>query len=185
MNRETNIRPDRAKKDIYELTRCTVAEYKAMAKQPVSLLLDNVRSMYNVGAMLRTADAFMLNEVVLCGITGCPPHPEITKTALGAEQSVDWRYEKDALRAVLDLKQQGWTICVLEQTHNSIPLQDYVMKGNDKCVLVAGNEVEGVDQRIVDVADVVLEIEQGGVKHSLNVSVSAGIALWQLVSRRS
>lgn len=172
---------ERAKKNIYELTHCSLREYREKRKLPVSLLADNVRSMYNVGAMLRTADAFMLREVVLCGITGCPPHPEITKTALGAEESVEWRHVDDAVAEIDRLKGEGNVICVLEQTHNSVPLQDFQTEVGKNYVLVVGNEVNGVDQRIVDKADVVLEIPQGGVKHSLNVSVSAGIALWQLV----
>lgn len=153
-----------------------------MEKLPLAVLLDNVRSMHNVGSVLRTSDAFLISEVILCGITGCPPHPEISKTALGADESVAWRYEKDALETVVKLKKEGWTVCVLEQAHGSIPLQDFSPSPDLKYLLVAGNEVEGVDQRIVDLADVILEIPQHGVKHSLNVSVSVGIALWQFVS---
>ena len=155
-----------------------------MEKLPILVLLDNVRSMYNVGSVLRTSDAFLISEVVLCGITGCPPHPEITKTALGAEQSVSWRYEKDALDTIRKLKKEGWIICVLEQAHGSIPLSDFHSYPEQKYVLVAGNEVEGVSQDIVDIADIILEIPQYGVKHSLNVSVSVGIALWQFISER-
>ena len=145
------------------------------------VLLDNVRSMHNVGSVFRTSDAFLVSELILCGITGCPPHPEITKTALGADQSVNWRYEEDALKAVKDMKQDGWTICVLEQAHGSIPLQEFHVSSDKKYLLVAGNEVEGVSQQIVDLADNILEIPQHGVKHSLNVSVSVGIALWQFL----
>ena len=171
------------KKDIFELTNCSLSEYRKAEKLPVALLADNVRSMYNVGAMLRTADAFMLYEMVMGGITGCPPHPEITKTALGAEESVSWRHVDDSLAEVERMKGEGWNICVLEQAHNSIPLQRFSPEEGKRYLLVVGNEVKGVDQRIVDIADAVLEIPQGGVKHSLNVSVSAGIALWQLCSR--
>ena len=172
----------RKKKNILELTHCSVRQYREMEKLPLAVLLDNVRSMHNVGSVLRTSDAFLISEVILCGITGCPPHPEISKTALGADESVAWRYEKDALETVVKLKKEGWTVCVLEQAHGSIPLQDFSPSPDLKYLLVAGNEVEGVDQRIVDLADVILEIPQHGVKHSLNVSVSVGIALWQFVS---
>ena len=155
-----------------------------MKKLPIAVLLDNVRSMYNVGSVFRTSDAFLISEVILCGITGCPPHPEINKTALGADESVRWRYEENSLKAVEKMKEEGWQICVLEQTHNSIPLQDFVASSDLRYLLVAGNEVEGVSQEIVDLADIVIEIPQHGVKHSLNVSVSVGIALWQMASLR-
>ena len=155
-----------------------------MEKFPIAVLLDNVRSMYNVGSVFRTSDAFLISEIILCGITGCPPHPEINKTALGADESVRWRYEKDALESVSKMKKEGWQICVLEQTHNSIPLQDFIPSSDSRYLLVAGNEVEGVNQEIIDLADVVIEIPQQGVKHSLNVSVSVGIALWQMVALR-
>lgn len=173
---------DRKKKNIIELTNCSVRQYKEREKFPIAVLLDNVRSMYNVGAIFRTADAFLLKELILAGITGTPPHPEITKTALGAEESVDWRHVADAFEEASRMKKEGWRICVLEQTHNSIMLQNFQPTERDKYLLVVGNEVDGVDQRIVDIADIVLEIPQYGVKHSLNVSVSAGIALWQMVT---
>lgn len=175
---------ERRKKNIMELTNCSVREYKEKEKLPLILLADNVRSMYNVGAMFRTADAFLLKEMILAGITGCPPHPEITKTALGAEESVAWRHVDEAYDEVRNLSKNGWRICVLEQTHNSVPLMEFKCKAKEKYVLVVGNEVKGVDQKIVDIADYVLEIPQGGVKHSLNVSVSAGIALWQMISSK-
>ena len=154
---------DRAKKNIFELTNCSLRQYK-------------------VGAIFRTADAFLIKEVILAGISGCPPHPEISKTALGAEESVEWRHVEESFAEVMRLHEEGWKICVLEQTHNSVPLQEFSPTDNNKYLLVVGNEVNGVDQRIVDIADIVLEIPQAGVKHSLNVSVSAGIALWQFVS---
>lgn len=173
---------DRAKKNIFELTNCSVSQYKEREKLPIKLLVDNVRSMYNVGAMFRTADAFLVKEIILAGISGCPPHPEISKTALGAEDSVDWRHVDDAFSEVMRMKGEGWKLCVLEQTHNSVPLQSFSPEEGSRYLLVVGNEVNGVDQRIVDIADMVLEIPQSGVKHSLNVSVSAGIALWQFIS---
>ena len=169
------------KKDIIELTRCTVREYSEKEKLPVAVLLDNVRSMYNVGAIFRTADAFLIDSIILCGISGCPPHPEIKKTALGAEDSVKWFYEKDAVETAVRMKNEGWKICVLEQALDSIPLNKFSSLFGEKYLLVAGNEVEGVNQKILDFADIVLEIPQYGVKHSLNVSVSVGIALWQMI----
>lgn len=172
---------DRKKKNIFELTNCTLAEYRETEKLPIAVMIDNVRSTYNVGAIFRTADAFLVEEIILAGITGRPPHPEITKTALGAEESVDWRYVEEAYQEALRMKGEGWKICVLEQAHNSLPLNEFKPGKEKRYLLVVGNEVSGVDQRIVDIADVVLEIPQAGVKHSLNVSVSAGIALWQMV----
>lgn len=169
---------DRRKKNIIELTNCSLREYREARKLPLALLADNVRSMYNVGAMLRTCDAFLVEEMVMGGITGVPPHPEISKTALGAEESVAWRHVDDSVQAVSEMKERGWKVCVLEQTHNSVMLQDFSCMPGEKYLLVVGNEVKGVDQRIVDMADTVVEIPQAGVKHSLNVSVSAGIALW-------
>lgn len=173
---------DRKKKNIAELTNCSLSQYKEREKLPLAVMLDNVRSMYNVGAIFRTADAFLIKEMILAGITGRPPHPEITKTALGAEESVCWRHSIDVFAEAVRMRNEGWRLCVLEQTHNSVPLQDFRCEKDERYLLVVGNEVEGVDQRIVDLADVVLEIPQAGVKHSLNVSVSAGIALWQMMS---
>lgn len=185
---------DRKKKNIVELTRCSVEEYRGMSKLPLMLLTDNVRSMHNIGSLFRTSDAFRVSEILLGGISGCPPHPEISKTALGAEESVCWRHVDDSYQEAKNLQAQGWRVCVLEQTHNSIMLQDFHINFNkkeeregeegeerdEKYLLVVGNEVEGVDQRIVDIADYVLEIPQEGTKHSLNVSASAAIALFQL-----
>lgn len=173
---------ERIKKNIVELTRISIDEYRRMRKLPLCVVLDSVRSMYNSGSIFRTADAFMFDSVVLCGITGIPPHPELHKTALGAEDSVDWSYEPDAVETALRLKSEGWKICVLEQTHGSIPLQDFKPSADEKYAIVVGNEVEGVNQGIVDIADYVLEIPQMGTKHSLNVSVSAGIAMWHFFS---
>lgn len=175
---------ERKKKNIFELTNCSLRQYKELKKLPLALMADNVRSMYNVGAMLRTADAFLLQEMIMGGITGVPPHPEITKTALGAEESVAWRHVDDSFAEVVRMKEDGWKICALEQAHNSVMLQNFSRNENERYLLVVGNEVEGVDQRIVDLADFVLEIPQGGVKHSLNVAVSTGIALWQMISHR-
>ena len=174
----------KTKKNILELTNCSLSQYREMEKLPILVLLDNVRSMYNVGSVFRTSDAFLISEVILCGITGRPPHPEISKTALGAEESVNWRYYEDAMQTVIEMKKEGWLICVLEQAHSSIPLQNFSPSSDLKYLLVAGNEVDGVNQEIVDLADIILEIPQQGVKHSLNVSVSVGIALWKWVEFR-
>lgn len=146
------------------------------------MVLDNVRSLSNVGAILRTCDAFAVEEVQLCGVTGTPPSPEIHKTALGAEDSVKWRYYADTLDGIAELKHRGFTICVLEQVEESISLERFIPESGKKYAIVAGNEVKGVAQEVVDAADICLEIPQAGIKHSLNVSVSAGIALWQLYS---
>lgn len=171
------------KKTIAELTQCSVEEYKGKGKLPLRILLDNVRSMQNVGSILRTSDAFLIDKVVMTGITGVPPHKEISKTALGAEDSVEWSYAEDALEECRRLRERGWTICVLEQTHDSIDLMDFSAEEGARYVLVVGNEVKGVSQAIVDMADIVLEIPMHGVKHSLNVAVSAGMAILQLSHR--
>lgn len=168
------------KKNIIDLTHYSVEEYRKVEKIPVAVLLDNVRSMQNVGSVLRTSDAFRVEEVIMGGITGVPPHPEISKSALGAEDSVKWRKVDDSFEECMRMKDKGWKICVLEQVFGSIPLSEFRRREDEKCLLVVGNEVSGVDQQIVDLADYVLEIPMHGVKHSLNVSVSAGIALWYM-----
>ena len=169
------------KKNILELSLCTQAEYKEIEKQPLVVVTDNVRSMHNIGSIFRTADAFLVEEIVLGGISGTPPHPEITKTALGAENTVKWRHVEDTLAEIEKLKKEGVKICVLEQVNGSIPLQEFKRRPGERLALVVGNEVEGVSQQIVDKADYVLEIPQHGTKHSLNVSVSAAIALYALL----
>lgn len=168
------------KKSIVELTRVGEEEYRAMPKLPLRVMADNVRSMHNVGSLFRTSDAFMVEELILAGISGCPPHPEIAKTALGAERSVAWRHVPDAVAEARRLQAEGWRVLALEQAHDSQELGDFAAVPGERYLLVAGNEVEGVDQRIVSLADAVLEIPQCGVKHSLNASVSAGIALHHL-----
>lgn len=174
---------DRKKKNIVELTLMSTQQYMEMEKLPLSVLTDNVRSLYNIGSLFRVADVFGINQLFLTGISGCPPHPEISKTALGAEESVKWTYLPDAFDAALSLKKEGWKICVLEQTHGSIPLEDFSPLKDEKYLLIAGNEVNGVDQRIVDIADIVLEIPQYGTKHSLNVSASGAIAIYVMSNK--
>ena len=174
----------RLKKNIIELTRCSADEYRQMPKIGVSLMADNVRSMHNIGSLFRTADAFLFDELILAGISGCPPHPEITKTALGAEESVSWRHVEDGIEELRHLQDDGWTVCVLEQAHDSVPLSSFKVEKDKKYIIVVGNEVTGVDQRIVDLADHILEIPQHGVKHSLNVSISGGIAMHHFFSSK-
>lgn len=175
---------DRRKKNIVELTRNEAAtHYASMPKRRLTVVTDSVRSLLNIGSVFRTADAFLVERILLCGISGTPPHPEISKTALGAEENVSWQHCDDALAACRDLQREGYRICVLEQTHNSTLLGDFEPDPQGKYALVIGNEVDGVDQRIVDMADHLLEIPQWGMKHSLNVAVSTGIALWHIVRR--
>ncbi|MDE6246950.1 MAG: TrmH family RNA methyltransferase [Muribaculaceae bacterium] len=168
------------KKSILELTRTTTAEYKETPKLPVAVMTDNLRSAQNIGAIFRTSDALLIKEIILAGISPVPPSKEISKTALGAEQSVAWRYVKDPVEEVKRLQHLGKKIIVLEQTHDSIMLQDFRIKDDEEYVLVVGNEVSGVDQKIVDLADYIIEIPMHGIKHSFNVAVSTGITLWQL-----
>jgi len=172
----------REKKNILELTRMSAEEWLHSDKLPVRLLLDDVRSLSNVGSLLRTSDAFMVQEVVMCGITGIPPHPEIHKTALGAEDSVRWRHAYSCLEESRCLQDQGWKVCVLEQAHNSVMLQDFRPAKGERYAVVCGNEVHGVEQAVVDAADLVVEIPQCGAKHSLNVAVSTSLLLWTLFS---
>lgn len=171
------------KKNIIELTHCSAEEYKDIKKLPVKIAADNVRSLYNIGAIFRTSDAFLIDEFILGGISGTPPHPEISKTALGAEKSVSWIHVDNLEEHLLNLKKEGWKVASLEQVHHSIPLGKFEPLLSERYVVVAGNEVEGVNQRIVDISDYVIEIPQFGTKHSLNVSSSASIALWHFFSR--
>lgn len=159
--------------------RDTIAQFKARHKMPVTVVLDNVRSLNNIGSIFRTADGFACAGIALCGISATPPSPEIHKTALGAEDSVDWRYFATTADAVATLRAEGHTIVCLEQVKGSVSLVDFRIEPGRKYALVAGNEVDGVDQKIVDIADICLEIPQSGTKHSLNVSVSTAVALWE------
>lgn len=165
---------------VTELGRMNVAEYKESEKQPLVVVLDHVRSLYNVGSVFRSSDAFRIAGVCLCGITAQPPHPEIHKTALGAEDSVPWRYFNQTEDAVAWLKELGYEVLAVEQCEGSTLLQDFQRKPGRKYAIVLGNEVKGVQQQIVDMCDGCLEIPQYGTKHSLNVSVAAGIVLWHL-----
>ena len=162
-----------------ELDRLSAEDYKTIEKTPLVLILDNVRSALNVGSAFRTADAFALHSIALCGISAQPPHREILKTALGAEQSVDWVYFEDTVSAVKYYKNNGFRICAVEQAEGSIMLQDFVW--NEKPIsIVFGNEVDGVSDDVLQLSDACIEIPQFGTKHSLNISVSMGIVIWEL-----
>ena len=163
-----------------ELGRPTLEEYAEIEKLPVTVVLDNVRSAQNVGSFFRTADAFGIEHVALCGISATPPNREIHKTALGAELSVAWSYYGTTLECVEKLRSEGYRILAIEQIENSTMLDTFKAEPNTKYALVFGNEVEGVDQAIADVVDGAIEIPQVGIKHSLNVSVSAGILMWEM-----
>ena len=164
-----------------ELGRMSAAEYKESDKAPFVLVLDNVRSQHNIGSAFRTCDAFRIGKIYLCGISSTPPTPEIHKTALGAEFSVDWEHCETALEAVTKLREAGYTIVSVEQAEGATQLQDFRPDPERRYALVFGNEVRGVAQEVVDASDACLEIPQYGTKHSLNVSVSIGIVLWNII----
>ena len=170
---------------VEELCRMDVQQFKAARKVPLVVVLDNVRSLHNVGSVFRTADAFRLRGLCLCGVTGCPPSAEMHKTALGAEEAVDWRYFADTLDAVRWLKAEGYTVLAVEQVEGSRSLADAPFEPGRPYALVVGHEVMGVRQDVVDACDGAVEIPQYGTKHSLNVSVSAGIVLWEAVRQLS
>lgn len=166
-----------------QLGRASLSEYKEAKKLPVCILLDNVRSLHNVGSAFRTADAFHIEKMYLTGITGTPPHREIQKTALGATDSVAWEYIKPATQAVNLLKEQGYLIMIIEQTTQSIPLHEFDPDPEKKYCLVFGNEVNGVGDEIMALADQAVEIPQAGTKHSLNISVCLGIVTWEVFKK--
>lgn len=170
---------------ITELNRLTSNEYKESLKTPLTVVLDHVRSLNNVGSVFRTADAFRLESVYLCGITATPPHPEIHKTALGAEDTVDWLYFENTLDAVNTLKEQGYVLCAIEQAEGSVLLNELKLDPDKKYALILGHEVKGVQQEVVDQCDFCVEIPQYGTKHSLNVSVAAGIVIWDFFKQLS
>lgn len=166
------------KKTIWELNRPTVQEYLLAEKLPLVVVLDNVRSLNNVGSIFRTSDALGVGEVLLCGITATPPSAEIHKTALGAEESVRWRYFDTTIECMEALRQQGYVICALEQVNGSVSLPEFRPVSGQKYAIVVGHEVDGVAQEVVNMSDVCIEIPQSGTKHSLNVAVSAALAIW-------
>ena len=168
---------------ITELNRLTTEEFKSHKKIPLIVVLDNVRSLHNVGSVFRTSDAFLVEAVYLCGITSVPPQAEIHKSALGAENSVEWKYYEDTLQAVNELKNTGYKILAIEQAEGSIMLEDLKLNSSGKFAVIFGNEVKGVQQAVVDASDSCIEIPQYGTKHSLNVSVTAGIIIWEFASK--
>lgn len=169
------------KRTMEELNRLSKDEYEHVEKLPVVIVLDNVRSLSNVGAVFRSADAFRVGALFLCGITACPPHREIHKTALGADETVPWRYFSSTVEACADLKRMGYKIYAVEQTENSVMLQDFVAEPSSAFIM--GNEVDGVADEVLPFCDGAIEIPQEGTKHSLNVSVCAGIFMWDLFNQ--
>ena len=166
-----------------EMQRLTVDQYREAQKVPLTVVLDNVRSQHNIGAVFRTADAFRLEQVILCGICCCPPNQEIHKTALGAEESVSWQYFKDTTDAVRLLRQQGYVVLAIEQAADSTMLHDLRIEPDKRYAVVLGHEVWGVSQQVIDLADDCVEIPQFGTKHSLNVSVTAGIVIYEIAKK--
>lgn len=165
---------------VTEMGRKSVEEFKDSHKIPLVVVLDHVRSLYNVGSVFRTSDSFLVQGICLCGITAQPPHPEIHKTALGAEDSVEWKYFEFTQDAVLWLKEKGYIVLAIEQCEGSTMLQNFFPDKEKKYAVVLGNEVKGVQQEVVDMCDGCIEIPQFGTKHSMNVSVTAGIIIWSI-----
>tara|TARA_R110002073_G_scaffold279026_1_gene442934 strand:- start:190756 stop:191286 length:531 start_codon:yes stop_codon:yes gene_type:complete len=168
-----------------ELERLTTDEFKQVDKTPLIVLLDNIRSLNNIGSVFRTSDAFLIEKIYLCGITAQPPHKDIHKTALGSTDSVAWEYAEDTLSLIKKLQADNIKIAAIEQAENSISLHDFVPEKGKKLAVVFGNEVKGVQQEVVSASDVCIEIPQFGTKHSLNISVSCGVVLWDLYNKLS
>ncbi len=168
---------------ITELNRLSAEEFRQAEKIPLIVVLDNVRSLHNVGSVFRTSDAFLVESVYLCGITSVPPHAEIHKTALGAENSVNWKYYEETTGAVSKLKDDGYLVYAVEQAEGSTSLENLNTDDDKKYAVVFGNEVKGVQQSVLDICDACIEIPQYGTKHSLNVSVTAGIVIWEMAKK--
>ena len=166
-----------------ELGRISVDEFKDVTKTPLIVILDNIRSLNNVGSVFRTSDAFLIEKIYLCGITATPPNKEIHKTALGATESVEWEYVKDTLALVEKLKKKNIKVLSIEQAENSTMLNEFIPAKKQKYAVVMGNEVKGVQQEVVSASDLCIEIPQLGTKHSLNISVSCGVVLWDLFNK--
>lgn len=162
-----------------ELNRLSIEEFKKSGKTPLVVVLDNIRSLNNIGSVFRTSDAFLIEKIILCGITAKPPHKDIHKTALGATESVNWEYTESTIDAVNKLKDEGYIIVSIEQTENATMLQNFEIEKKKKYAVIFGNEVKGVQQEIIDLSNYSIEIPQYGTKHSFNISVSAGIVLWE------
>ena len=171
---------ERRKLLVEELGRISIEEFRERKKIPLVVVLDNVRSQHNIGSVFRTSDAFLVEEIMLCGITATPPQPEIHKTALGAEDSMKWSYHPETTAAISSLQSAGYTVFAIEQTRNSIPLEEIKLDRSRKYAVVFGHEVHGVQQPVIDMCHHCIEIPQHGTKHSLNVSVTAGIVIWDL-----
>ena len=163
-----------------ELNRKNIDEFKQSEKTPLIVILDNIRSLNNIGSVFRTSDAFLIEKIYLCGITATPPNKEIHKTALGSTDSVDWEYSEHTIDVVNKLKENSVEIISIEQAENAVMLDDFVVEDNKKYAIIFGNEVKGVDQKIVSASDKIIEIPQYGTKHSLNISVSAGVVIWEM-----
>ncbi|WMI67008.1 RNA methyltransferase [Aestuariibaculum sp. YM273] len=166
-----------------ELDRLSVEDFKQVEKTPIIIVLDNIRSLNNIGSVFRTSDAFLIEKIYLCGITATPPHKDIHKTALGSTDTVDWEYIENTLDLVDQLKTENVKICSIEQAENATMLNDFTPEANTKYALVFGNEVKGVAQKVVSASDTVIEIPQYGTKHSLNISVSCGVVVWDVFSK--
>ncbi|MFA7445903.1 MAG: TrmH family RNA methyltransferase [Flavobacteriaceae bacterium] len=166
-----------------ELDRKSVEEFKQAEKTPLILILDDIRSLNNIGSVFRTADAFLVEKIILCGITATPPNKEIHKTALGATETVDWQYVKNIEEALLQLKSEKVEIWSIEQVENAVMLNDFKVENHKKYALIFGNEVKGVCEKAIELSDGCIEIPQLGTKHSLNISVSAGIVVWDFISK--
>ncbi len=166
-----------------ELDRLSVDDFKSVKKTPLIIVLDNIRSLNNIGSVFRTCDAFLIEKIYLCGITAIPPHKDIHKTALGSTETVTWEYAENTLDLVNKLKSENIKICSIEQAENATMLNDFAPKKNTTYAFIFGNEVKGVSQHVVSASDVVIEIPQFGTKHSLNISVSAGVVIWDVFSK--
>jgi tRNA G18 (ribose-2'-O)-methylase SpoU len=166
-----------------ELERLEISEFKTAKKSPIIIVLDNIRSLNNIGSVFRTSDAFLIEKIYLCGITAQPPHNDIRKTALGSTETVDWEYVENTIDLVEKLKAEGIKVISIEQAENATLLNDLKPQPNTKYAFIFGNEVKGVSQDVVDASDIVIEIPQYGTKHSLNISVSCGIVIWDFFSK--
>jgi tRNA G18 (ribose-2'-O)-methylase SpoU len=166
-----------------ELDRLEISEFKKAEKTPILIILDNIRSLNNIGSVFRTSDAFLIEKIYLCGITAQPPHNDIRKTALGSTETVDWEYSENTLDVICTLKSNNVQICAIEQAENATMLNNFKPQPNTTYAFVFGNEVKGVAQDVVDLSDVVIEIPQYGTKHSLNISVSCGVVVWDVFSK--
>jgi len=166
-----------------ELDRKNIEEFKEASKTPIIIILDDIRSLHNIGSVFRSSDAFLVEKIYLCGITAVPPNKEIHKTALGATETVTWEHAENVLEVIEKLKKENVAVYAIEQTENSIMLNDFQPELNKKYALIFGNEVKGVNQKAINISDGVIEIPQLGSKHSLNISVTAGIVIWDLFQK--